>query len=34
MFQDEGEYDHLLRPGAIDPGPEYDDEDDEWLHTA
>lgn len=27
LMPDEGEFDHLLRPGARDPGPEYDDDD-------
>jgi len=31
---DEGEFDHLLRPGATDPGGEYDEDEDEWSHTV
>jgi len=34
VYRDDGEFDHLLRPGATDPGWEYDDEDDEWGHTV
>ena len=32
-YPKEGEFDHLLRPGARDPGPEYD-EDESWYHTV
>ncbi len=33
-YPDEGEFDHLLRPGATDPGGEYDEDEDEWYQTA
>jgi|GEM_PF-1215955 len=31
---EEGEYDHLLRPGATDPGPDEDEDDEGWYQTV